>query len=90
MPGLFDAKRDGFDACALRKRRIQKWLWVQARHRARFGRALPKLFQQSAALVAGTAGPKVDCSCAASLYWRQGNWSGRHGLLPEHFNENIF
>jgi hypothetical protein len=33
---------------------------------------MPKLFQQSAALVAGTASLKVDCSCAASPYWRQG------------------
>src|SRR4029453_5599183 len=36
MLGLFDAKRDGFDASALRKKRIQKWLWVQARYRGRF------------------------------------------------------
>ena len=56
------------------EKRIQKWLWVQARYRGRFCRVLTILFQQSAALVAGTAGPKVDCPCAASRYWRQGNW----------------
>jgi hypothetical protein len=71
MLGLFDAKRDGFDARALGRSRIQKWLWVQPRYHGRFCRVLPKLFQQCAALVAGTAGRKVDCSCAASPYWRQ-------------------
>ena len=56
------------------KKRIQKWFCVQARYRCRFRRPLPEWFQQNAVIVTGTARLKIDCSCAASLYWRQGNW----------------
>ena len=56
------------------KRRIHKSSCGQARYRSRFCRPLPKWFQQNAVLVKGTACLKIDCSCAASLYWRQGNW----------------
>jgi hypothetical protein len=37
---------------------------VQAGYRTGFCRPLPKLFQQNAVLVTGTARLKIDCSCA--------------------------
>jgi hypothetical protein len=43
-----------------------------ARYRSHLGLPLPELFQQNAALVAGTACPKVDCWCADHRPMRQG------------------
>src|SRR5689334_22797842 len=66
------AEVDGY--CAVQKH-IQKWFCVLACYRRRSYRPLSKLFQRTAALVAGTACPKIDCCCAGSIaLLRQGNW----------------
>jgi hypothetical protein len=78
-------------AAAHRRKTHPEMACVQARYRSRWRLSLPQLFQQNAALVAGTACLKIDCSCADHRpIGGRAIGSGRHGFCGSTLMKTFF